>query len=100
MKPIKIAHRSKSELRNKGRCFFVKYSMEKFPDRAGNLGNERQDEEETPSFVSNWRYEFKFSVWNFIRGDDSFRLGFIYILTYEFNEEIFNSRDKVLRFNI
>jgi hypothetical protein len=29
-------------------------------------------------------------------------LGFIYIyiLTYEFNEEIFNSRDKVLRFNI
>jgi len=27
--------------------------MEKFPDQAGNLGNERQDEEETPSFVSN-----------------------------------------------
>ena len=53
MKPIKIVHRSKSELRNKGRCFFVKYSMEKFPDRAGNLGNERQDEEETLSFVSN-----------------------------------------------
>jgi hypothetical protein len=80
--------------------------MEKFPDRRGNLGNERQDEEETPSFVSNWRYEFKFYGWNFIRGNDSFRLEFTHTHTHthtwtcEFNEEIFNSRDKELRFNI